>query len=71
MRWKAISPDTIESDRGYRVLRCRANGVPTGRFIAFRGKTSGLESPVVLGGWDSADDARNSCEAHWSQVSAE
>jgi hypothetical protein len=71
MRWRAIGPNTIESDAGYRVLRCTENGKETGRFVCFRGKTTTTESPVVLGGWDNADDARKCCEAHYAKTSAE
>lgn len=70
MKWRRLGDHTAESDAGYCVLRCTANGKPTGRFIAFRGKTRKGTSygasnafPVVLGGFDSADAAKQACES--------
>jgi len=70
MRWKPhkladIAAHTIVSNEGYVVIRCTANGIPTGRFVAFRVL---LEKRVVLGGYDTAEDAKQACEAHRSQV---
>lgn len=61
MKWRALNDDTIESNFGYRILRCTADGKPTGRFVAFvvRG-----EKKTVLGGYDSGEDARVACDAH-------
>jgi hypothetical protein len=71
MRWQAhklgpvLAPDTIVSDVGYAVLRCTANDIPTGRFIAFRVL---VDKRIVLGGYDSADEARQACETHYARL---
>lgn len=70
MKWRTVDENIAESNFGYRVLRCTADGKPTGRFIAFRGKTTDLRSPLVLGGYDSWEDARTACDAHFAQVEA-
>jgi hypothetical protein len=65
VKWRGVNEHTIESDAGYRVLECTANGVPTGRYIAFIGTTA---TPTwisqVLGGADSGEEARQLCETH-------
>lgn len=66
MRWRTVEDNIAESNFGYRVLRCTSNGKPTGRFIAFKGKTTNLTSPLVLGGYDSWEDARAACDAHYA-----
>ncbi len=60
MKWRPLKDQehTIESDAGYFVLRCTANGIPTGRFIAFAGRYA------VLGGADSREAAQELCESH-------
>lgn len=70
MKWRTVDENIAESNFGYRVLRCTADGKPTGRFIAFKGKTTDLRSPLVLGGYDSWEDARTACDAHFAQVEA-
>lgn len=62
MKWRPIGNHTYESDTGHTILRCTANGVPTGRFIAFRGRTTGEGMPEVLGGKDNLDDAIELCK---------
>lgn len=62
MKWRAISEHTISSDAGYSILRCTANGVPTGRFIGF------IARYQVLGGYDSREEAQAACEAHYYQT---
>ena len=71
MRWHAYklkdgraAQNTIASSEGYAVLRCTANSVPTGRFISFLVR---LDSRLVLGGYDSADEAKAACEHHHAQ----
>ena len=68
MRWQAdklshdgISFRTIRSDSGYAVLQCSANGVATGRYVAFKVNVDRRE---VLGGYDSAEEAKLACEHH-------
>lgn len=56
----------VSSEGGYGVLRCTENGRETGRFLAWRYRGQGIE---VLGGYDSADDAKTACDAHWAKVS--
>lgn len=63
MKWRAIAVNTIESDRGYTVLQCTANGEPTGRYIAFAGRT------IVIGGYNSREEAQQCCETHLYQTS--
>jgi len=58
VKWKTIGENTIESDSGYKILRCTAEGVPTGRFIAF------IERYKVLGGYDSREEAQTACTQH-------
>lgn len=65
MRWRQLHANAIESDAGYIVLRCTANGKPTGRYITLLGRTTKEHMPVVLDGHDSADDAKQYCEAHF------
>lgn len=64
MKWRLMKDqeNTIESDSGYFVLRCTANGAPTGRFIAFAGRYA------VVGGADSREEAQQICEAHLYQT---
>lgn len=68
MRWRQIGPHTIESDAGYCILQATANGVPTGRFVAFIGRTTKTTMPIVLGGYDSSADAKSACETHFAQI---
>ena len=65
MKWKTIGENTIESDSGYKILRCTANGVPTGRFIAF------IERYRVLGGYDNSDEAKQACQQHLYETTRE
>lgn len=62
MKWRSIGINTIESDAGYSILRCTANGVPTGRFLAFAGRT------IVVGGYDSREEAQQACDRHLYQT---
>ena len=57
--------NTTVSETGYTVLRCTTNGVATGRFIAFL--VDGHGTRTVLGGYDSAEDAKAACCAHWAK----
>ena len=61
-----LAPHTLVSERGYRLLRCTENGRPNGRFIAFY--MAPHEVRIVLGGFDSAEDAKRACEAHDQQT---
>jgi len=63
-----FSDHTLASDVGYCVLRCTANGTPTGRFLAFRGRV-GKPEFEVLGGYDTADEAKAACDFHHAQRS--
>jgi S-ribosylhomocysteine lyase LuxS involved in autoinducer biosynthesis len=67
VKWRAISEHTIESDAGYRVLECTANGVPTGRYLAFIGATTARRIAQVFDAADSGEEARQLCEAHKAQ----
>jgi hypothetical protein len=62
MKWRSIGINTIESDAGYSILRCTADGVPTGRFIAFAGRYA------PIGGYDSREEAQQQCELHFYQT---
>jgi hypothetical protein len=62
MKWRTIGINTIESDAGYSILRCTADGVPTGRFIAFAGRYA------PIGGYDSREEAQTQCELHFYQT---
>lgn len=64
MRWREVTPTLIESDAGYRVMRCVENGLARDWFVAFH--IVGNER-TVLGGYPSGADARAACEAHHSQ----
>jgi hypothetical protein len=67
MRWQAHPNDegvvvhTLRSDSGYAILRCTADGIPTGRFVAFKVH---LDRREVLGGYDSSEEAKSACEHH-------
>lgn len=63
MKWRALTNRTIESDHGYTVLQCTANDVPTGRYLAFAGRT------ISIGGYDSPEEAKQACETHLYQTS--
>lgn len=65
MKWRALNENTIESDAGYFVLRCTANDIPTGRFIAFAGRYA------PIGGYDSREEAQSACDAHLYQTKQE
>jgi hypothetical protein len=67
VKWRGINEHTIESDAGYRVLECTANGIPTGRYIAFIGATTLTWIAQVLGAADSGEEARQLCETHKAQ----
>lgn len=62
MKWREVTENTIESDAGYSILRCTADRVPTGRFLAFAGRT------IVLGGYNSREEAQAACETHFYQT---
>lgn len=62
VKWREVTEHTISSDAGYSILRCTANGVPTGRFIAF------IERYKVLGGYDSREEAQQACQQHLYQT---
>jgi hypothetical protein len=62
VKWRTVSENTIESDAGYKVLRCTREGIPTGRFIAF------IERYKVLGGYDSREEAQQACDLHLYQT---
>jgi hypothetical protein len=64
VKWRAHkdSEHTIESDAGYSILQCTADGVPTGRFIAFAGRY------IPIGGYDSREEAQQQCELHHYQT---
>lgn len=53
-------PDSVESPENYIIHRCRAEGVPTGRIIAFRrnGKSGSVR---VVGGYENSDAAKQAC----------
>ena len=68
MRWRPYklkdgsnAANTICSERGYAILRSTRDGKPDGRFLAFRYVAYGIK---VIGGYDSADDAKAACEHH-------
>lgn len=63
MNWRALTSRTTESDRGYTVLQCTSNDIPTGRYLAFAGRT------IVIGGYDSPEEAKQACETHLYQAS--
>ena len=54
------------SDGGYAVMRCVVEGIPTDRYLAFRG-LSGSPGFQVLGGYGSEEDAKAACEANKAQ----
>jgi hypothetical protein len=58
VKWRALTNRTIESDHGYTVLQCTANDVPTGRYLAFAGRT------ICIGGYDSPEEAKQCCDRH-------
>lgn len=62
MKWRNLGINTIESDAGYSILRCTANGEPTGRFIAFAGRYA------PIGGYNSREEAQAACEIHLYQT---
>lgn len=62
MKWRVTTVNTIESDAGYSILRCTADGVPTGRFITFAGRYA------PIGGYDSREEAQAACEIHLYQT---
>ena len=64
MRWKLAETDVLESDMRYKVLRCTAWGKPTGRYIAFLPRVN--DRPAVLGGFNSADEAKRACLNHFN-----
>ncbi len=68
MRWHkeershdGVAVRTIRSDAGYAVLQCTANKMATGRYVAFKVNVDRRE---VLGGYDSAEEAKLACEHH-------
>ncbi len=71
MKWRGINEHVIESDAGYRVLECTAEGIPTGRYVAFIGKTTPTWMSQVLGGYSSGEEARQACIAHLSKTQQE
>lgn len=56
----------VESAEGYVILQCRANEVPTGRVLAFFGKSWKGPMAKVIGGYDSSGDAKKACEDHFA-----
>lgn len=62
MKWRAVNENVIESDAGYTILRCTANGVPTGRYISFAGRYN------PIGGENSREEAQKLCEVHYYQT---
>lgn len=71
MKWRGVNEHVIESDAGYRVLECTAEGIPTGRYIAFIGKTTPTWISQVLGAANSGEEARALCEAHLATTKQE
>ena len=70
MRWGpfklkdgSYAQSTIASDAGYCICRSNLAGTEAYRYIAFHGRT-GERHFKVLGGYDSAEEAKASCEAH-------
>lgn len=58
MKWRTVNSNVIESDAGYRVLQCTANGVPTGRYLVFAGPYN------PIGCENSREEAQELCEVH-------
>jgi hypothetical protein len=70
MKWKpyqlrdgTYAQSTIASDAGYCVCRSNLAGSAAYRYVAFHGRT-GESHFKVLGGYDSAEEAKAACEAH-------
>lgn len=57
------APHTLVSSAGYSLLRCTCNGVPTGRYLLFKGVNTTRDF-IVIGGYDSSDAAKAAAEAH-------
>lgn len=70
MIWKKLHDHAIESEHGYVILRATANGKPTGRYITMLGRTANGKVPAVLGGHDSAEEAKAHCEDHFASTRA-
>ena len=70
MIWKGLHAHAIESDAGYVILRCTSSGKPTGRFITMLGRTTKTKMPLVIGGHDSAEEAKAFCETHFQATKA-
>ena len=61
---------TIASNAGYCVLRAAAPSGNAHRYILFLGK-SGVANFKVLGGYDSAEEAKQAAEAHHAKSQEE
>lgn len=64
MIWERLHDHAIKSKEGYVILRCTADGKPTGRFVSMLGITTKTKMSQPLCGHDSADEAKAFCESH-------
>lgn len=73
MNWKpyklkdgSLAQATIASDSGYCICRSFVECTQAYRFIAFHGRT-GEPHFKVIGGYDTAEEAKTACDAHEAQ----
>jgi hypothetical protein len=69
MNWQKAGPDTIRSDAGYAIARGQPDTKnPTEYFLAFCKRPGTPLHELVLGRYDTADEARTACEAHFAKL---